>query len=185
MKTILKYLLPSFTLIILITSCDNSNNQDQEEILPYSEVKKIHRDELLEYNRNLTQTDKVIIEKFIERRNWDMEITGTGLYYMIYQSGKGQKAVNGKYAEFEYEISLLDGTLLYSSEIEGNRVMLLGHNNQESGLDEGLKLMREGDKARFILHPFIAFGVPGDGDRIPVQAILLYDVKLVELRGEI
>lgn len=167
---------------MILGSCNNNNNIDKEEPLPFSQVKNIHKEELLEYNRNLAQTDKIIIEKFIERRNWDMEVSGTGLYHQIYQSSDGEKAVSGKYAEFEYEISLLDGTLLYSSEDYGTRIMRLGHNDFESGLDEGLRLMRKGERARFILHPFIAFGVPGDGYKVPVNAILFYDIKLIDIR---
>lgn len=168
-------------LIILISSC-GTGNKNNEEVIPYSQLKNIHRNELMEWNRSLTQTDKVIIESFIERRRWDMEMTGTGLFYQIYHSGTGTKVEEGKFVEFEYTTSLLDGTVLYDSDVYGTRIIRIGRNQEERGLDEGLRLMRTGDKARFILHPFLAFGVPGDGYKVPFQAILFYDVEIIDVR---
>ncbi len=167
--------------VILINSC-GSGNKDTEYVIPYSQLKNIKRNELMEWNRNLTQTDKVIIESFIERRRWDMEMTGTGLFFQIYHSATGPKVEEGKFVEFEYITSLLDGTVLYNSDIYGTRIIRIGRNQDERGLDEGLRLLRVGDKARFILHPFLAFGVPGDGYKVPFQAILLYDIEVIDVR---
>lgn len=189
MKSYLKKITNPFihliTIVLMTISFLNScNNQVEQkpEILPYSEIKKIYRDDLLEWNREVAQTDKLIIEKFIERRKWDMQVSETGLYYDVYYKGNGEQAIEGKYAEFNYSTSLLDGTVLYTSEEYGTRTILIGHNEDENGLDEGLRMMHVGDKARFILHPFIAFGIPGDGYKVPIQAILLYDIELIDVR---
>ena len=48
-----------------------------------------------------------------------MTTTGTGLRYMITHKGKGEAAVVEKYAKVNYKISLLDGTLCYSSDSTG------------------------------------------------------------------
>jgi FKBP-type peptidyl-prolyl cis-trans isomerase 2 len=77
----------------------------------------------------------------------------------------------------------MDGTLLYTSDSLGNREMLLGHNDEESGVDEALKKMCVGDKAHLIIPPHLAFGVPGDGGAIPPRSILVYDVELISLKN--
>ncbi len=175
------YKILIFIVIIMFLSCGGSPEK-QPEPIPYSEIKNLYKDELMEWNKEITQTDKLIIEKFIERRKWDMNMSGTGLFYQIYHHGNGKKAENGKYAEFKYTTSLLDGTVLYTSEEYGNRTLLIGRFDREIGLHEGLQLMRVGDKARFVLHPFLAFGLPGDGYKVPLQAILLYDIELIDVR---
>ena len=52
----------------------------------------------------------------------------------------------------------------------------------ESGLEEGILLMKTGGKAKFILPPHLAYGLPGDGKKIPARAILVYDVELLSIQ---
>ena len=111
-----------------------------------------------------------------------MKITESGLYYVIYSNGTGEKAVIGKTATLEYTLSLMSsGTVCYSSALYGRKSFRLGYGDVESGLQEGVMLMREGDKARMILLPHLAHGLIGDGDCIPRRAIIVYDVELVSI----
>lgn len=171
-------------LVNLILSCNSKNtdnNQQVEEKIPYSKAKKMHEKELLEWNKNIVELDAELIRKYIQRRNWNMEVTASGLYYQIYQKTNDIKAENGLVAVFNYKTSLLNGTVLYSSDEFGKRSILLGKNNEETGLNEGILLMRKGEKARFILPPHLAFGVPGDGFRVPYNSILVYEIELIDL----
>jgi len=167
--------------ILLLSSCNNNTAPLEHEILPYSVVKKIHREELLNWNKNLVEIDYTVIQKYIERRKWKMEVSESGLYYQIYYKTDNEEAADGLVAVFSYSTSLLDGTVLYTSEEFGNRELHLGHNQDESGLNEGLMLMKKGEKARFILPPHLAFGVPGDGFRVPYYSILVYEIELLDL----
>jgi hypothetical protein len=168
-------------VIILFFSCDNDPIQEDQKLLPYSVVKKIHREELLNWNKNLVEIDYTVIQKYIERRKWTMEVSESGLYYQIYYKTDNQEAADGLVAVFSYSTSLLDGTVLYTSDEFGNRELHLGHNQDESGLNEGLMMMKKGEKARFILPPHLAFGVPGDGYRVPYYSILVYEIELLDL----
>ena len=69
------------------------------------------------------------------------------------QRGEGPKAAVGKTAVINYKVSLLDGTKCYSSDIDGTRGFTVGKAEIEKGIDEGILLMRVGDKSKFIL-PF-------------------------------
>lgn len=171
-------------ICVVILGCNNTNSNTEQKPLPYSVVKKEHEKELLEWNKEIIEIDNTVIDKFIERRKWKMQISGTGLYYQIYHNGEGEKAEDDKIAEFSYTTMMLNGQILYSSQDLGNRFMHLGHNQEESGLNEGLMMMRVGDKARFILPPHLAFGVPGDGYLVPPYTILVYDVELISLKNK-
>jgi FKBP-type peptidyl-prolyl cis-trans isomerase len=54
--------------------------------------------------------------------------------------------------------------------------------NVESGIHEVLLYMSEGDRARVILPSHMAFGYTGDSNKIPQNASLLYDLKILEIR---
>jgi hypothetical protein len=173
-------------IFIFIISCNNSEQVDtNRSALPYSVVKKMHQQELLDWNKGIVEIDNTVIDKFIERRKWNMTISGTGLYYQIYKETEGELAQDGKVAEFSYSTSMLNGNILYVSEELGNRFLYLGHNQEEVGLNEGIMMMKVGEKARFILPPHLAFGVPGDAYLVPPYTILVYDVELLSLNDKI
>ena len=168
-------------IVFLFSACNNKEVDKEQNTLPYSVAKKFHRQELLDWNQELVSIDYSVIQKYIERRKWDMQVSDNGLYWQIYSQTDHIKAEDGLIALFSYKTSLLDGSVIYTSEEFGNRELHLGHNQEESGLDEGIMKMKKGEKARFVLPPHLAFGVPGDGFRVPYYTVLVYEIELLDL----
>jgi FKBP-type peptidyl-prolyl cis-trans isomerase FkpA len=110
-----------------------------------------------------------------------MQTSKTGLWYNIYVHGSGKPALPEKEATIKYNLYLLDGTLCYSSDELGVKKFRIGKGSVESGLDEGVSMLKVGDKARFILPPHLAFGLLGDEKKIPKRSIILYDVELINI----
>ena len=137
--------------------------------------------QLIEVNRILVMKDQQRIKGHLERHNIEMRETGTGLWYALEKTGEGAKAVTGKSATINYKICLLDGTECYSSAKNGSKTFTIGRGGVETGLEEGILLMNEGGHASFIMPPHLAYGLPGDGNRIPARAIIIYDVELVSI----
>lgn len=167
-KTILILLLA-----LTLTGC-NSGEKRSEKV-PMS------KENLIKANKGLVSLDKERIEAFVKRHNWDMETSKTGLWYQIYEHGTGDSAQTGKVATLKYEVSLLDGTLCYTSDSIGPKTFLIGQGGVESGLEEAVLMMRIGDKARFIMPPHLAYGLIGDEDKIPARATIVYNVELLKL----
>lgn len=175
MNHFLKYLFISFILIVFIT-CKNEETKklSDKEIREQKEI-------MVRVNKYLIKKDVELIESYIERRGWEMEVTESGLFYQIYEHGDGEAAVSGKYATINYIVSLLDGTVCYHSDDSGPKKFLIGRSNEESGLEQGVLMMHVGDKARFIMPPHLAHGLLGDEDRIPPRSIIVYEVELLEI----
>jgi len=180
----MKHICLPLLLILFVCSCRRYNTQQPAQDTTI--VERLKNETLLRVNQQFVEEDAIEIEIFSKQQNWQMKTTETGLWYMIYENGKGKKAVEGKIATLKYTVSLLDSTICYSSEQTGQKQFLLGKGRRmdsiEPGLEEGVLLMREGDKARLILPPHLAHGLTGDGDCIPRRAIILYDVELVHLK---
>jgi len=104
----------------------------------------------------------------------------TGLWYQLITQGDGEFLKENKLVLMEYECSLLDGTICYSSEESGPMKFVLGHSDIEPGLYEGLKLLKPGARAIFILPPFLAHGLRGDGKKIPARSIIVYKVNILQ-----
>lgn len=131
-------------------------------------------------NKFLAEKDQERIRSFVSRRDWNMQTTGSGLWYMIYEKGDGVPVESGMFVKLNYEIRLLDGTLCYSSDSTGAKVFQVDQGDETQGLHEGLKYLAEGDRARLIMPPHLAHGLIGDGERIPARAILVYDITVME-----
>jgi FKBP-type peptidyl-prolyl cis-trans isomerase len=170
----MRFLYIFIFVLLILNSCENNNKEVKRD------WKKIDK-QLIDINKYLLKADKERIESYIERNEWHMQQTGTGLWYEIYEKGAGEIVKEGYIATISYSVELLDGTKCYSSDSLGNKTFKVGYGNLESGIQEGIMLMHEGDKARFILPPYLGWGLAGDDDKIPPRAILVYDVELISL----
>ncbi|MFK5957703.1 MAG: peptidylprolyl isomerase [Lutibacter sp.] len=111
------------------------------------------------------------------------EETPSGLRYKILQEGTGAKAEKGKTVSVHYKGQLLDGTVFDSSYERKQPIdFKLGIGQVISGWDEGIQLLKIGDKARFVIPSNLAYGSQGAGGVIPSDATLIFDVELMGIK---
>lgn len=167
-------------LFLIVFHACGSEEEKKEEMSP--EERKAFRDSIRKENKRLARFEDRAIEDYIDRRGWEMKKTGTGLRYMIQEKGKGMKAKKGMVAQVDYRVELLSGELLYSSEEDGTKSFLIGRDDEVTGLHEGIRFMREGGKAVFVMPHHLAHGLLGDMKKVPMKASLVYRIELLELR---
>lgn len=108
------------------------------------------------------------------------EETQSGLRYKILQSGEGNKATKGANVSVHYKGQLLDGTVFDSSYKRKQPIEFsVGVGQVIAGWDEGILLLKVGDKARFVIPSNLAYGQSGAGGVIPPNATLIFDVELM------
>lgn len=136
------------------------------------------KEDLMDANRIMTENERTDIAYYMARKDWHMDSTGTGLRYSIYRKGTGPMVGTGKRVTLNYEMSLITGTVCYTSAQNGPKSFTVGKGGVESGLEEAVLLLRQGDRAKLILPSHLAHGLPGDGDCIPRRAVVIYDVEV-------
>lgn len=110
------------------------------------------------------------------------ETTASGLRYKMIQKGNGAKAEKGKQVSVHYEGSLLSGDVFDSSYKRNSPIdFQLGIGQVIPGWDEGISLLKVGDKARFVIPSDLAYGSAGAGGVIPPNATLIFDVELMKV----
>lgn len=136
----------------------------------------------IEANKYTRERNRELIQAFINRTAWDMKETSTGLWYKILDPGTGEHVEEGRMIYYSYQTRLINGTICYTADTINPKKIVVGKGNIESGLEEGLLLLREKSRARFIIPPYLAHGNFGDMDKIPGSAILIIDVHVLEVK---
>ncbi|KAK7940112.1 hypothetical protein WMY93_003438 [Mugilogobius chulae] len=94
----------------------------------------------------------------------------------------GQTSEANDWLQYRYNCSLLDGTLLYSSDqYDSPSVTTLGVNAVISGLEKGLSGMCVGERREVVIPPHWAHGEDGAAG-VPGSAVLLFELELVDLQ---
>ncbi|HLN19708.1 MAG TPA: FKBP-type peptidyl-prolyl cis-trans isomerase [Bacteroidales bacterium] len=158
--------------LIVIVSCNNDNTTGTTSSRP-------GKQDMEDMNRYFVQKDRERIVSYIERKGLKMNETPSGLWYQVINEGSGNLLKEGSRLNMEYECSLLDGTVCYSSSVSGPRQLVLGRTGIEPGLYEGLMLLKPGSEAIFIMPPYMAYGLPGDGKKIPPRSVIVYHLRLL------
>lgn len=111
------------------------------------------------------------------------EKTNSGLRYQILQKGSGKKAEKGKTVSVHYKGQLADGTVFDSSYKRNQPLEFpVGVGQVIPGWDEGICLLKVGDKARLVIPSDLGYGSRGAGGVIPPNATLVFDVELMDVK---
>jgi FKBP-type peptidyl-prolyl cis-trans isomerase len=164
------------TILLSLSGCKNKSDTSS---VPVS----VDKERLLNINKLLADKDKDVIEHLIRRQGWRMKAAPDGYYYEIFNAGKSPKAdTTGRQVVYEYTISLLDGTLCYTSSGGEPKTFVVGGSDEISGMHHAVGMLGKGGKARFIFPPQLAYGLQGDFDKIPPRASLIYKVEIADIK---
>ncbi len=106
----------------------------------------------------------------------------SGLQYYLISEGAGLKAEAGDNVVVHYTGFFEDGKIFDSSIKRGEPFKFqLGMGRVIKGWDEGVALMKEGDKIRFLIPYQLAYGEKGYPGAIPPKSNLTFDVELIEV----
>lgn len=104
-----------------------------------------------------------------------------GMYYIEQTAGTGVQAEIYDVVVIEYVGHLLDGTEFGRSDPEEEFSFQLGSGQVISGLDYGIRLMQEGEKAKLVIPSPLGYGYYQNGS-IPSYSSLVIEVELIEVR---
>ncbi len=129
------------------------------------------------------EEEKIKAEEELEKLASGFDKTDSGLRYQILQEGSGLKAEKGKTVSVHYKGQLSDGTVFDSSYKRNEPIDFpLGVGQVIKGWDEGIQLLKVGDKARLVIPSSLGYGAQGAGGVIPPNATLIFDVELMDIK---
>lgn len=110
------------------------------------------------------------------------QTTNSGLKYAIVKNGSGSNVKSGDTVTVHYSGFLLDGKK-FDSSVERDKPFTFVVDKKQviKGWDEGVKLLKKGSKAQFIIPPDLAYGARQLG-AIPPNSTLVFDVEIIDVK---
>ncbi|MFA8298842.1 MAG: FKBP-type peptidyl-prolyl cis-trans isomerase [Hyphomicrobiales bacterium] len=171
----IRFFISVFFISVFFASC---NNTQEEKKIDYAKVQNT----MMKVNKIMVKNEDSKIDEFITNSKLPYKETGSGLRFYILSPGKGDFIEEENVVTLLCDISSLDSITYYSSKEDGPKTFRVGKGGVASGLEEGVKLLKNGAEASFILPSHLAYGLIGDEKRIPPKEILLYNVKVIDVK---
>lgn len=144
---------------------------------------KAFEEGIAEYEAEQAKKEEEIQNK-INSMYDNLSETESGLKYTITEENPdGEQPESGDTVSVHYEGRLLDGTVFDSSFKRDKPIEFpLGQRRVIAGWDEGISLLKKGEKATLVIPPDLGYGPRGAGGVIPPNAYLVFDVELVDIK---
>lgn len=127
-------------------------------------------------NHYIAQSEETQIDGYVQRRNWMIQRLNCGARLHVYYKGNGSAINYEDSVSVRYSVSTLNDKLLYSNQTVHFKV---GRMLPTVGLDQAALALHHGSKAHLVVPSDAAYGVRGDGDRIPTRTVLVYDLEVL------
>ena len=168
----------SVVLLVIMLACDNDKSKRDNQVVD----NKLLEELLVKNNVDLLKKESDLIDDYVKRNGLEVTKTGTGLRFQILNAGEGELIKKGDIITIQYEVSFLNGEVVYSSENDGNKTFVVGRGGVESGLEEGVLKLNKYSEAILILPSHLAHGLVGDGRRILHKSVLVYRLKVTDIK---
>ncbi len=127
--------------------------------------------------------DAGIIDKYLADNGIEAQTTESGLRYIITKEGSGEKPAAGSMVSVHYLGTTLEGEKFDASYDRGEPLQfVIGRGQVIPGWDEGIALLNTGAKATLFIPSPLAYGARGAGGVIQPNAILKFEVELVDIQ---
>lgn len=107
-------------------------------------------------------------------------VTSSGLRYIIEKEGTGISPTATDNVTVHYTGMFMDGKV-FDSSVQRGQPATFGLNQVIKGWTEGVQLMKEGAKYKFLIPPAIAYGEQGYPGAIPPNSTLIFEIELIKV----
>lgn len=164
-------------LVLLIVGCKN-DPPVQAKVLG----EDVGTDQLVAANKEAVRAEQRDIENYLRRHGIEATRSGTGLYYYFFEDLPGKLIVPDQEVLIEHRVSLLNGKECYRTPVGKPESFIVEYADVERGLHEGIQYMSPGDSALLVIPSYLAHGLAGDQDKIPMRSTIVYNIRLLDVR---
>jgi FKBP-type peptidyl-prolyl cis-trans isomerase len=161
-----------FAIVVSFSAC-----KEQEFRNPYMQTP--------EQREAQKQIDEQVIRKYFRDNNVDttkVVRTNSGLYHLTVTEGEGNLIKAGQQVAVHYIGKNIFNQTFDSSYPRGNSFsFIVGAGQVIKGWDEGLQLMKVGERANLYIPSYLAYGFMGSSS-IPPNAVLIFEIDVLSAK---
>jgi FKBP-type peptidyl-prolyl cis-trans isomerase len=139
----------------------------------------------LKWIEDFGEYEKTILQQYLDESKLRIAPLNSGMHYLTLRKGSGKKVALGDTVVVHYEGKFLNGKF-FDSTRKRNEAFQFVYGQQWQvikGMEEGIGMMREGEKALFIMPSEMAFGETGSSTGIiPPFTSLIFEVELLSVK---
>lgn len=161
------------SMLFLFASC-----RDRTPIVDIQpENSTLVKENMINANHVVIQSESTQIDGYIQRRGWNVTPLSSGARYWEYTSGEGDAINPDDRVVVTYRLETLDGSPIYTHQVD---TLDVGRQQATVALDDLLLHLHYGSQAWLIAPSNSAYGVVGDGDRVPSRTVIIYNVTNIK-----
>ncbi len=166
------------TVVLLLISCSKPEPRKPVVRKTGSFIK-----ESIKRNKVLNNIEEDLLKAKLKKdsiHNYFTSPKGFWYFYNRRDSLQTKYPKKGDEVIYTYEVKRLNDSIVYSKEEIGKKRYLVDREELITGLQDGIKLMHQGEIITFLFPSHKAFGYTGN-DRIDPNEPLIYTVQLIEI----
>lgn len=141
--------------------------------------------EAMQQNKILNKMEEDKILQFIKNDSTNVYLQSSNGFWYTYINKIEEDIktpVKGDEVVFEYNITDLNDSIIYSKEELGIKNYTIDKEDFISGLQKGIKLMKIGETITFVIPSYSAFGITGDDNKIGINQSIKSTVTLINIK---
>lgn len=139
--------------------------------------------EFLRWIEDFGEYEKLILSKFIQEEEINVEPNDNGMYFISTRQGSGKPVEAGDIVTVHYEGRFLNGKFFDSTKKRKQAFEFVFGSEMQviPGMEDAIGRMREGERAIIILPSVLAWGDEGSSTGIiPPFTSVIYEIELIE-----
>jgi len=172
---------PDLEVTYRLSVVDVVNDQGLEQY----QLRNLERYEAKRIENQIRQfgLDTLAIDDHLRKNSMKALKTLSGLRYTVEKEGAGAMAANGNQVSIKYTGKFLDGKTFDSNVADGAAfVVEVGKGEVIPGWEEALQLVKKGGRYTFYIPSLYGYSDKGSGSRVPPNAILVFEMEVIDIK---
>jgi FKBP-type peptidyl-prolyl cis-trans isomerase FkpA len=134
--------------------------------------------------------DIAAIQAHLSANNIQAQKTKNGAFVQIITQGNGPAAVKGKFVSLKYKGTNMAGKVFDTNMDTSFKhtdplTFVVGTGQMITGFDEGVQLLKKGDKARIYIPSSLAFGPKPSSPNLGPDENVIFDVEVLDVEDQV
>ena len=170
---IIKFLL--FIFLLNIFSCNESKPRK-----PLNNTKNSFFKSSIKRNIKIRLKEENIFKEIINNSKKKFYYSNNGFWYSYINKTDKKKPNVGERVIFSYEIYDIFGNIIYDKNFLQDVNYIIDKDDILPALREGVKVLGEGETAKFLFPSFLCYGYIGDFNKIGINQPLIITINLLK-----